>query len=67
MSESAWNDHLRYLEDELKKMSERADKLEEMIATAEGPQKKLALREIVSHLRDEISDLRKYLALVKPA
>jgi len=66
MTENAWNDHVRYLEDEVKKMAERAEKLEEMIPTVEEAQKKLALRKLVTQLRGEMSDLRKYLAVMKP-
>jgi hypothetical protein len=49
----------------VKKIGERADKLEAMIPDLESEQKKRALREIVSHLRDEMSEHRKFLALVK--
>jgi len=61
----SWNAHLSYLEDEVKKIDERADKLEEMIPDLENEQKKHALRELVNHLREEASYHRKYLALVK--
>lgn len=66
MGESAWNDHIRYLEDEMKKMSERAEKIEEMIPNVEEAQKKLALGKLVTQLRGEIKDLRKYLAVMRP-
>ena len=66
MAEDPWNAHISYLEHEMKKISERADKLEAMIPDLEGDQKKDALREIVSHLRDEVNEHRKFLALVKP-
>jgi hypothetical protein len=65
MAEDPWNVHINYLEDEVKKIEERADKLEEMIPDVENEQKKHALRELVNHLRHEASDHRKYLALVK--
>jgi prefoldin subunit 5 len=65
MAEDSWNAHISYLEDEVKKIDERADKLEEMIPDLENEQKKHALRELVNHLRDEASYHRKYLALVK--
>ena len=64
MAEDSWNAHISYLEDEVKKIDERADKLEEMISDLEDEQKKHALRELVNHLRDEASYHRKYLALV---
>lgn len=63
---SAWNDHIRYLEDEVKKMSERAEKIEEMIPNVEEAQRKLALWKLVAQLRGEINDLRKYLAVMRP-
>jgi len=65
MAEDSWNAHISYLEDEVKKIDERADKLEEMIPGLENEQKKHALRELVNHLRDESSYHRKYLSLVK--
>jgi prefoldin subunit 5 len=65
MPEDSWNAHISYLEDEVKKIDERADKLEEMIPDLENEQKKHALRELVNHLRDEANYHRKYLALVK--
>jgi len=65
MAQDSWNVHSGYLEDEVKKIDERADKLEEMISGPKNEQKKHALRELVNHLRDEASYHRKYLALVK--
>jgi len=65
MAEDPWKAHIGYLEDEVKKISERANKLEAMIPDLESEQKKHALREIVGHLRDEVSEHRKFLALVK--
>ena len=55
----------REAEDEVKKMGERADKLEAMLPNLESQQKKLAVRELVSHLRDEMREHGKYIALVK--
>lgn len=66
MAEDPWKAHIRYLEEEVKKINERADKLEAMIPSLEDEQKKRALRDLVSHLRDEASEHRKYLALMKP-
>ena len=63
--EDSWNAHISYLEDEVKKNEERAAKLEATIPDLENEQKKHALRELVKHLRDEASEHRKYLALVK--
>ena len=57
--------YLMAIEDEVKKIDERADKLEATIPDLENEQKKHALRELVKHLRDEASEHRKYLALVK--
>ncbi len=65
MSDCSWNAHTSYLEDEVKKLDERAGKLEEMITDLENGQKKHALRELANRLRDEASCHRKYLALVK--
>ena len=65
MAEDTWKAHISYLEEEVKKMSERADKLEAMIPDLESEQKRQALRQLVSRLRDEVSEHRKYLALVQ--
>jgi hypothetical protein len=65
MADDSWNAHISYLEDEVKKIEERADKLESMIPGLENEQKKHALRQLVTHLRDEASYHRKYLAMVK--
>jgi prefoldin subunit 5 len=65
VAEDSWNAHIGYLEDEVKKIDERADKLEAMIPDLENEQKKHALRELVKHLRDEAREHHKYLALVK--
>jgi hypothetical protein len=65
MADYSWNAHTSYLEDEVKKLDERAGKLDEMITNLENGQKKYALRELVNRLRDEASSHRKYLALVK--
>jgi hypothetical protein len=61
-----WNGHIEYLEDEVKNLNDRADKLEKMIAGLTNEQKKHSLQELVNHLRDESNDHRKYLLLVKP-
>jgi len=65
MAENSWNAHIAYLEDEVKKIDERAEKLEAMLPSLESGQKKRALRELINHIRDEASEHRKYLALVK--
>ena len=65
MADYSWNAHTSYLEDEVKKLDERAGKLEEMITNLENGQKKYALRVLVNRLRNEASSHRKYLALVK--
>jgi hypothetical protein len=65
MAEDPWKAHISYLEAEVDKMVERAGKLEAMIPELESNEKKRALRELVSHLRDDVSEHRKFLALVK--
>jgi hypothetical protein len=67
MAEDPWKVHISYLEAEVEKMVERANKLEAMIPDLESDQKKHALRELVSHLRDDVSEHLKFLALVKPS
>jgi hypothetical protein len=59
------NAHIRYLEDEVKKMDERAGRLDKMIPDTKNEPKRQACRELVNGLRDEASQYRKYLALVK--
>jgi hypothetical protein len=56
--------HIEYLEAELKKIDERANRAEAMIPSIQN-QKKYALRKLVSGLRDEASEYRKYVALMK--
>ncbi|MGA7791870.1 MAG: hypothetical protein WCA19_02450, partial [Candidatus Acidiferrales bacterium] len=53
------------LEDEVKKLDERAGKLEKMIPDMKNEPKKHACRKLINDLRDEASQYRKYLALVK--
>jgi hypothetical protein len=65
MAEDPWKAHISYLEAEVEKMVERANKLEAMIPDLESDQKKRVLRELVSHLRDSVGEHRKFLALVK--
>jgi uncharacterized protein YbaP (TraB family) len=65
LSEDPWNAHIAYLEAEVNKLDERARKLEAMIPNFVSEQKKLALRELVNHLRDEAAEHSKYLTLVK--
>ena len=65
MTEDPWKAHISYLEAEVEKMVERASKLEAMIPDLESDQKKRALRELIGHLRDDVSEQRKFLALVK--
>lgn len=64
MAEDPWKAHISYIEAEVEKMVERANKLEAMILDMESNQKKQALRELVSQLRGEVSEYRKFLALV---
>jgi hypothetical protein len=63
--QDSWNAHIGHLEDEVKKIDERADKLEAMTLDLKNEQKKRVLQELVKHLRDEATEYRKYLALVK--
>jgi hypothetical protein len=65
MAEDSWRAHISYLEEEVKKLGERADKLEAMMPELESEQKRRAVRELVGRLRDEVREHRKYLALVK--
>jgi len=65
VAETSWDGHIDYLEDEVKKIDERVDRLVAMIREQENEQKKQALRELVKHLQDEATEDRKYLALVK--
>ena len=65
MADDSWNAHIKYLEDEVKKINERADKLEKMIPDLKNEPKKHDCRKLVNDLRDEASQYRKYLALVK--
>ena len=54
VAEDSWNTHIGYLEDEVKKIDDRADKLEATIPDLENEQKKHALRELpqVSRARE---------------
>ena len=65
MADDARKAHIKYLEDEVKKIGERADKLEKMIPGLANEQRKHAFKELVNGLRDEASQYRKYLELVK--
>jgi hypothetical protein len=65
VNQQPWIAHIEYLEAEVNKLEERARKLEAMIPNVASKQKKLALRELVSRLRDEAAEHSKYLALVK--
>ena len=65
MADDSWKAHIKYLENEVKKIEERADKLEQMIPDLKNEPKKHAYRKLVNDLRDEASQYRKYLALVK--
>jgi len=65
VAEDSWKAHIAYLEDEVTKIDERADKLEAIIPVLENEQKKHALREHLKQLRYEASEHRKYLSLVK--
>jgi prefoldin subunit 5 len=65
VADDSWNAHIKYLEDEVKKIEERAEKLENMIPDMKNEPKKHACRKLINDLRDEASQYRKYLALVK--
>ena len=67
MTEDSWKAHIDYLEGELLKIEDRADRLETMITSLKDDQREHALRELSDRFRHEASDLRKYLALVKPS
>ncbi len=64
-ADDSWNAHIRYLEDEVKKIDERAGKLDKMILDVKNEPKKHVCQKLVNGLRDEASQYRKYLALVK--
>jgi uncharacterized protein (DUF342 family) len=65
VADDSWNAHIKYLEDEVKKIEERVDRLEKMIPDLKNVPKKHACRKLINDLRDEASQHRKYLALVK--
>jgi len=65
VADDSWNAHIRYLEDEVKKIDERAGKLDILIPDMKNEAKKHACRELVNGLRDEARQYRKYLPLVK--
>ncbi len=65
VAEDSWKTHIGYLEGEVRKMDERADKLEALIPALKDAQKQHALRMLLKQLRDEGTEHRKYLALVK--
>jgi hypothetical protein len=65
MSVDPWNTHIAYLEAQITELTGRAGKLEAMIPDCESAEKKVALRELANHLRDEATEHSKYLALVK--
>lgn len=60
-----WNAHIAYLEAQISELTRRAGKLEATIPACESVEKKVALRELANHLRDEATEHSKYLALVK--
>jgi hypothetical protein len=65
MSADSWNAHIAYLEAQVSSLANRAAKLEAMIPECESAEKKVALRELANHLRNEATEHSKYLALVK--
>jgi uncharacterized protein (DUF342 family) len=65
VEDDSWNAHIKYLEEEVRKKEERADKLEKMIPDLKNESKKHECRKLVNGLRDEASQCRKYLALVR--
>ena len=71
MTEDPWKAHISYLEAEVDKMIERANKLEAMIPDLESVQKKQALRGLISRLRDDVSetlpaiDFRQAIRIIK--
>lgn len=66
VAENSWNAHTSYLEDEVKKLDARADRLETIIPGVQNEPKKHVLQELLKQLRDQASEHRKYLALVTP-
>jgi hypothetical protein len=67
MGNDALNAHVSYLEDQVKKITERADRLEATIPALATAKQKHAMQELVHRLRDEVTEHRKYLALIKPS
>ena len=65
MAADPLNAHILYLEDEIKNINERADKLEERISGLPTIQQKHVMREFVRRLREEADEHSKYIALVK--
>lgn len=64
MPEDSLNAHIAYLEEEVKKMEERAARLEAMIPDLKG-EKKLSSVALVNRLRDEVNEHRKYISVMK--
>ncbi|MGA7791571.1 MAG: hypothetical protein WCA19_00945, partial [Candidatus Acidiferrales bacterium] len=50
VADDSWNAHIRYLEDEVKKLDERAGKLEKMIPDMKNEPKKHACRKLINDL-----------------
>ena len=65
MADDPWEAHIQYLEEEVVKTGERADKLEATIPGLDGARKKYEMGELVRRLRNEADERRKFLALVK--
>jgi prefoldin subunit 5 len=60
VAEDSWNAHIGYLEDEVKKIDERADKLEATIPDLENEQKKHVLRELMDREKWERTEPPKH-------
>jgi hypothetical protein len=65
MADDPWEVHIQYLEEEVVKTGERADKLEATIPSLDGARKKHEMGELARRLRNEVDERRKFLALVK--
>lgn len=65
MGDDSWNEHVAYLEDEVKKIAARVEKLEKMIPDFKNEPREHLFRKRIRDLRDQANEHRKYLALVK--
>lgn len=65
LSEDPLKAHVAYLEEEVKKLHERASKLEAMLTGLESSPKKLELQGLIGQLREQANEYRKYIKLMR--